>query len=307
MNVRRRATWALLLVTLLWGGTFIWMQQALNASATLTPSLAENDAAVFFVLMRFLIASAVLPLVLSDARKGLLNASNWKAGSLLGVLIWGGFLLQMIGLTDVTPAVSAFLTSLYVVFTSLIAMLLTRRLLSLPAIIGVVLATIGAGWISGPPQINFGIGEWLTIACAFLFAAHIIATDRLTQGKDAVGMTATMLLTVTVLSGITQLVFGSSDYNLLVNLTLSPSFLIPLLCCALLGSIVALLLLMLHQRNLDPVHAAVLYAAEPVWAMLASLALGLEGGLTIWLIFGASAILIGNLVVQFGENPDEEE
>ena len=41
--------------------------------------------------------------------------------------------------------------------------------------------------------------------------------------------------------------------------------------------------------------------------MLASLALGLEGGLTIWLIFGASAILIGNLVVQFGENPDEEE
>ena len=64
---------------------------------------------------------------------------------------------------------------------------------------------------------------------------------------------------------------------------------------------------MIHQRNLDPVHAAILYAAEPVWAMLGSLALDLEGGLTIWLIFGASAILIGNLVVQFSENSDEEE
>ena len=211
------------------------MKQALDASAALTPSLTENDAAIFFVLMRFLIASAILPLVLTKARKGLLSISNWKSGSFLGVLIWGGFLLQMIGLTDVTPAVSAFLTSLYVVFTSLIAMLLTRRLLSLPAITGVFLATIGAGWISGPPQINFGIGEWLTVACAFLFAAHIIATDRLTQGKDAVGMTATMLLTVTILSGITQLVFGSNDYSILVNLTLSPSFLIPLLCCAILG------------------------------------------------------------------------
>ena len=133
------------------------MQQALDASAALTPSLTENDAAIFFVLMRFLIASAILPLVLTEARKGLLDISNWKAGSLLGVLIWGGFLLQMIGLTYVTPAVSAFLTSLYVVFTSLIAMLLTRRLLSLPAITGVLLATIGAGWSSGPPQINFGI------------------------------------------------------------------------------------------------------------------------------------------------------
>ncbi len=283
------------------------MKQALDASAALTPSLTENDAAIFFVLMRFLIASAILPLVFTKARKGLLNISNWKSGSFLGVLIWGGFLLQMIGLTDVTPAVSAFLTSLYVVFTSLIAMLLTRRLLSLPAITGVFLATIGAGWISGPPQINFGIGEWLTVACAFLFAAHIIATDRLTQGKDAVGMTATMLLTVTILSGITQLVFGSNDYSILVNLSLSPSFLIPLLCCAILGSIVALVLLMIHQRNLDPVHAAVLYAAEPVWAMLGSLAFGLEGELTVWLVFGASAILVGNLVVQFSEYSDEEE
>lgn len=307
MNVRRRATWALLLVTLLWGGTFIWMKQALDASVALTPNLAKNDAAIFFVLMRFLIASALLPLVLSEARKGLLSISNWKAGFLLGVLIWGGFLLQMIGLTDVTPAVSAFLTSLYVVFTSLIAMAITRRFLSLPAIIGVFLATVGAGWISGPPQINFGLGEWLTIACAFLFAAHIIATDRLTQGQDAVGMTATMLLTVTILSGITQLVFGSSDYSTLIDLTLSPSFLIPLLCCAILGSIVALLILMMHQRNLDPVHAAVLYAAEPVWAMLGSLAFDLEGELTGWLIFGASAILVGNLIVQFGENSDEEE
>ena len=307
MNVRRRATWALLLVTLLWGGTFIWMKQALDASVALTPNLAKNDAAIFFVLMRFLIASALLPLVLGEARKGLLSISNWKAGSLLGVLIWGGFLLQMIGLTDVTPAVSAFLTSLYVVFTSLIAMAITRRFLSLPAIIGVFLATVGAGWISGPPQINFGLGEWLTIACAFLFAAHIIATDRLTQGQDAVGMTATMLLTVTILSGITQLVFGSSDYSTLISLTLSPSFLFPLLCCAILGSIVALLILMMHQRNLDPVHAAVLYAAEPVWAMLGSLAFGLEGELTSWLIFGASAILVGNLIVQFGENSDEEE
>ena len=213
----------------------------------------------------------------------------------------------MIGLTDVTPAVSAFLTSLYVVFTSLIAMAITRRFLPLPAIVGVFLATIGAGWISGPPQINFGLGEWLTIACAFLFAGHIIATDRLTQGQDAVGMTATMLLTVTILSVITQFVFGSSDYSTLVDLTFSPSFLFPLLCCAILGSIVALLILMMHQRNLDPVHAAVLYAAEPVWAMLGSLAFDLEEGLTGWLIFGASAILVGNLIVQFGENSDEEE
>ncbi|HIH81981.1 MAG TPA: hypothetical protein HA309_06070 [Candidatus Thalassarchaeaceae archaeon] len=69
--------------------------------------------------------------------------------------------------------------------------------------------------------------------------------------------------------------------------------------CAVLGSLVALLVLNIFQKQVTPVRAAILYALEPVWAMLGSLVLGLEGDVTFWLPVGAAALLIGNLVVEY--------
>ena len=181
---RTIALFSLFGVTLLWGGTFIWMQQSLDAASNLIPTLSENHVAIFFVMMRFVIAGFFLLLLVPKTWVGLGNFEVWKGGLLLGVIVWGGFILQMLGLTEVTPAVSAFLTSLYVVFTALIGVFTGMQKLTRFAIMGVILATFGAGWISGPPQLNFGLGEWLTVACALLFGAHIIATDKVTKIVD---------------------------------------------------------------------------------------------------------------------------
>ena len=299
MDQVRKATIALLGVTLLWGGTFIWMQQSLDAAAAALPNIPENDVVVFFVMMRFVLAAAVLVAVFPRARAGFVNTEVWKGGAWLGRIVWGGGLLQMLGLTGVTPAVSAFLTSLYVVFTALIGVALGRQKLTGFAILGVLLATFGAGWISGPPQLNFGIGEWLTVGCAFLFGAHIIVTDRVTKIVDPVEVTATMIVTVAGLSTVVYLVMAFDTMSDVVGLMRNFDFLFPLLCCAILGSLVALLVLNMYQKEVTPVRAAILYALEPVWAMLGSLFLGLEGDVTFWLPVGAVALLIGNLVVEY--------
>ena len=60
MQEIRKASMALFGVTLLWGGTFIWMQQSLNAAAFALPNVTEDDVVVFFVMMRFVLAAAVL-------------------------------------------------------------------------------------------------------------------------------------------------------------------------------------------------------------------------------------------------------
>ncbi|MDP6888473.1 MAG: DMT family transporter [Candidatus Thalassarchaeaceae archaeon] len=299
MDRVRRATIALLGVTLLWGGTFIWMQQSLDAAAAALPNVPENDIVVFFVMMRFMLAALVLVAVLPRARAGLANSEVWKGGAWLGLIVWGGFLLQMLGLTDVTPAVSAFLTSLYVVFTALIGVALGRQKLTGFAILGVLLATFGAGWISGPPQLNFGIGEWLTVGCAFLFGAHIIVTDRVTKIVDPIEVTATMIVTVAALSTVVYLIVAFDTLGDVMGLMSDFDFLFPLLCCAILGSLIALLVLNMYQKEVTPVRAAILYALEPVWAMLGSLLLGLEGDVTFWLPVGAAALLVGNLVVEY--------
>ena len=295
----RKATMALFGVTLLWGGTFIWMQQSLDAAAHSAPGLDEKDVAIFFVMMRFVIAGLFLLIFVPKTWHGLKDREVWRGGVVLGVIVWGGFILQMLGLTDVTPAVSAFLTSLYVVFTALIGVALGMQKLTRFAVLGVLLATFGAGWISGPPQLNFGVGEWLTVGCAFLFGAHIIATDRITKVVDPIQVTATMLLTVAILSIVVYMVASREFTNEFLSLMKDVEFTFPLMLCAILGSLVALLVLNMFQKQVTPVRAAILYALEPVWAMLGSLMLGLEGEVTFWLPLGAAALLIGNIVVEY--------
>ncbi len=299
MQEIRKATMALFGVTLLWGGTFVWMQQSLDAAAQSAPNLDKNDVAIFFVMMRFMIAGLLLLIFVPKTWQGLRNREVWKGGLILGVIVWGGFILQMLGLTDVTPAVSAFLTSLYVVFTALIGVALGIQRLTRFAVLGVLLATFGAGWISGPPQLNFGMGEWLTVGCAFLFGAHIIATDRVTKVVDPIQVTATMLITVATLSIVVYMVTSKELTNEFVALLKELDFTFPLMLCAVLGSLVALLVLNIYQKQVTPVRAAILYALEPVWAMLGSLILGLEGEVTFWLPVGAVALLIGNFVVEY--------
>ncbi|CAI8312523.1 MAG: Uncharacterised protein [Marine Group II euryarchaeote MED-G33] len=307
MKAIRKATLALLGVTVLWGGTFIWMQQSLNAAAAALPNIPEDDVVVFFVMMRFILAAIVLVAIIPRARAGFAKSEVWKGGAWLGLIVWGGFLLQMLGLTEVTPAVSAFLTSLYVVFTALIGVALGRQKLTGFAILGVLLATFGAGWISGPPQLNFGVGEWLTVGCAFLFGAHIIVTDRVTKIVDPIEVTATMIVTVAALSTMVYLVVAFDTISDFIRLMGNLDFLVPLLCCAILGSLVALLVLNMYQKEVTPVRAAILYALEPVWAMLGSLLLGLEGDVTFWLPLGAAALLIGNLVVEYDQISEQKE
>ena len=299
LNNRSIALLSLFGVTLLWGGTFIWMQQSLDAAASISPNLPENQVAIFFVMMRFVIAGFFLLVLIPKTWSGLKEIEVWKGGLILGVIVWGGFILQMLGLTDVTPAVSAFLTSLYVVFTALIGVAMGVQKLTRFAIVGVILATFGAGWISGPPQLNFGIGEWLTVGCALLFGAHIIATDRVTKAVDPIQVTATMLLTVAGLSTLVYLLISREYSTDFVVLLKEFEFTFPLLLCSLLGSLVALLVLNIYQKQVSPIRAAILYALEPVWATVGSLLLGLEGDVIFWLPLGAAALLIGNLVVEF--------
>ena len=120
MNQRRRATIGLFGVTLLWGGTFVWMKIALNAA---TGDIAEHGTTAVVGMMvsfRFLLAALSLLLISSKARAALFSKQDWGGGAILGSLMLFGYGIQMVGLVTVTPSVSAFLTSLYVVFTAII-------------------------------------------------------------------------------------------------------------------------------------------------------------------------------------------
>lgn len=289
------------MVALIWGWTFVWMKQA---TETAQAQLGAQNSALYislFMTLRFLPAAFMIPVFSSTTRAGLGRAGNWLGGGILGAFVLTGFLLQMFGLEGVSPAVSAFLTSLYVPFTALLGFMLGRRGLSRVLVVGVLIVTIGASVISGPPQMNFDLPEWLTVLCGLVFAGHILATDQVTKRHDPLTVTATSFFCVGIGCGVLFLVQWQLHPDVTAgqigHLLSTGSFLFPLACCCILGTAVALSLLNLYQRELDPVRAAILFSLEPVFAAIISLSYGKEE-LTTWFIGGASLVLLGNLAVE---------
>lgn len=297
----RRAILALLVVTVLWGFTFVWMKQASDAGTAKFAGDAQLAIVGLFMTLRFGLAAAVLAAVPSVRAR--LDAQAWRGGLWIGLALLGGFLLQMFGLQGVSPAVSAFLTSLYVLFTALINMV-RRRALPHPALlVGALLATVGAAFIGGPPQLHFDLGEWLTVGCAFVFAVHILVTDTWTKRCDPMGATLACFVVVALGSAVALAVgFEQSPAvsgTALKDVALDPEFWVPMVLSSLLATVLALSLMNLFQRDLDPVRAAIVYAIEPVWAALAGIWLGFDEP-SGWLYFGGSALLLGNLVAELG-------
>jgi drug/metabolite transporter (DMT)-like permease len=84
-----------------------------------------------------------------------------------------------------------------------------------------------------------------------------------------------------------------------------PDFLVPLLLSAFFGTFIALMLVNLCQKLLDPVRAAILYALEPVWATLLAITYGLAT-VNSWLLLGGGALLLGNLIAELAPQRDSE-
>jgi drug/metabolite transporter (DMT)-like permease len=311
-NERRHALYALLAVTVVWGWTFVWMKQALSqAQLTLGPD-GEAAARGLFLTLRFGVAALALPLLLPSCR----TAKNfsprlWLEGGGLGLLLLVGFLLQMTALSTLSPAVSSFLTSLYVIFTAFLSLFSSKhRNLSFSLLVGVVLATLGAAYISGPPQLGFGLAEWLTILSAFLFACTILVTDTITKrhAPAAVSLSSFTVVAVgsTLYTAWTLGQEGAPTLPQLLGLLGEYDFWMPLAGCSILATLIALTVLNHYQRMLEPVRAATLYALEPVWGTMISVLYGMEA-INGWFALGAGALLAGNLIAELGPKKKRSE
>ncbi|MEC7272606.1 MAG: DMT family transporter [Candidatus Thermoplasmatota archaeon] len=299
---RRKAAWGLLAVTFAWGATFIWMKKIMNAIQPEIEAYGRTPVVATLVGGRFLIAFVALFLISREARSALRDQQLWKGGAILGSILLVGFIIQMIGLDSITPSTSAFLTSLYVVFTALITTTLTGQKVTRTMILGVALATFGAGFIEGPPHLSWGAGEVLTVFCAFFFALHILYTQKITEEMSPIGVTSTSFLIVVIGSFVVAILTAGTSTTDALSVIASGGVIVPLLCLGLIGSLFALLLLNLLQRFLHPVQAAIIYALEPVWATIFALGLGMTNW-TAWIAVGGGALLIGNLMVELRENP----
>ena len=298
---RQIAILALLAVTLVWGATFVWMKQALDALDDEKATLGTNGVVAVLVFARFAIAALLMLIFFRKARSSLTDRRIWLDGIMLGGLMFLAYLSQMIGLDDINPSVSAFLTSLYVVFTALISSAYNLRLPTKIMLLGVGLATFGAGFIQGPPHLTWGVAEFITVFCAVLFALHILFTQHITTRRDPIAVSTTSFIVVTICSIITVFILGDGTDAKQWQLLFSDGVIVPVLLLGIGGSFFCLLFLNMYQRYLHPIQAAIIYALEPVWATIYGLQLGMVDW-SIWILIGGGALFLGNIIVELLSN-----
>src|SRR5256885_8905626 len=145
----RAATAALVAATVLWGCGFTW---AKTAGETINRLTGAGDGAplgpIWVLAVRFLAAAALWLIVFPDSRRGWNFSAVWRS-LVLGTLLASGMIVQHLGLDRTSEAVSAFLTSLTILFVPLMMTIVLRRPPAGVVWVGVIVAGAGVWLMTG--------------------------------------------------------------------------------------------------------------------------------------------------------------
>ena len=269
---------ALLLVTLIWGATFVMVKDAVSAFPVFS-----------FMGVRFALAAAALTPLMIWRRRQLAalapdgpfaaprrsNLARLRRSALpslfIGAALFAGYAFQTAGLTLTTPAKAGFITGLSVVIVPLIAALLLGQALGRNAWIGVSLATVGLALLSLTADLQVAAGDVLVLGCAFSFAAHILLTGHFAPRYDPLALTLGQVLTVTLLSGMAAALFDVPARGAATLIGgLNGRVLFAAAFTGLLATAAAFGIQTVAQRFTTATHTALIFAAEPVFAGLFS-------------------------------------
>jgi drug/metabolite transporter (DMT)-like permease len=266
---------ALVLVTAVWGVTFVQVKDAIE----LYPLFA-------FLAVRFAIASLTLAPVAAPR----IRRSGWRAATLLGLMLAAGFVLQTAGLQRTTVSSTGFITGLYVVFTPIFAFALFRIRATHGVVAGVALATVGLALLSG-----IGVGEpggdALVLAASAVYSLQIALLERYARLYDPVAFTFVEMLAafggcalVAVALGQLEVPHGWTVWG-------------ALLVTGVFSSALGFLVQTWAQRRTSATRVALAFALEPVWTAFFGYTLaGDRLGAVGWT--GAALIMAGIVVAE---------
>jgi drug/metabolite transporter (DMT)-like permease len=269
----------LLAITAIWGATFV----------TVKGGLTDADAFTFLTL-RFALGAVVAAAL---AHRRLASSSVWRRGSILGVLLFGGYAFQTLGLEHTTPERSAFITGLTVAFVPFAGFLLFRKRPELVALAGSALALAGLFTLTGfDVRSVLPVGDLFTLGCAVVYAFHIVLTGHFSSGVSAIALVAVQLLVTALLSAVAML-FG------VVRLNPTADLLVAVVLTGILASVLAISLQVWAQSRTSAVRAAVIFSLEPAFAVAYAAVLG-QVTISRRELLGGAIMVLGVLVAEIG-------
>ena len=251
---------SLLLVTLVWGTTFVLVQNAIDFLEPFS-----------FNGIRFLLAAILLFLCLVLFDRKQLNQINLKmisAGFFLGFWLFLGYATQTIGLLYTTTSKAGFITGLSVIFVPLFSMILFKQFPSRNAVIGVITATVGLFLLTMTDLSGLNMGDGFVFVCAISFGLQIIFTGKYSSKYPTLLLTVIQITTVAVLSMVCSFIFEDWKKSFNPDILFTKDVLIALIITSVFATAAAFFIQTNFQKYTTSTRVALIFSMEPVFAAI---------------------------------------
>ena len=278
----------LLMVTVIWGGTF-----------PIIKSVLDTTEPFIFVVYRFSIALIIAVILWRKFLKGF-SKTEVVQGTVLGLMYGIGFLLQTFGLTMTSASKSGFITGSVVVFVPFAYWILERKRISKWHLAGVIIVLFGL-WIFTNPQLEkINYGDVITLLSAIFWAFYIPYLDKIMSGTPDVAQKSAriviMQFAVTGIIGvISHVTFETGTFKSPFSGELAGA----LFYTAFFATVIATGVQTRYQHYTTPVKAALIFSLEPVFAAVLAVVF-IQDPIGVRELSGGGIVIAGVLLAELG-------
>ena len=289
---KSQANALLLLVTVIWGGGFIFVESLLNSGVP--AGMLTMVRGIIFIICTFaLFRKEIFRMKRADV----------KVGLIAGVTNAVAFLLQTIGQKYTTASHSALITVTYVIFTALACWIFYGARPNLKTAFAAIMCVLGTFLLVG----GFGkgslnlLGDGLVLLCAVIFGINIAYLGK--SGKQTHYGVVSFFMAVTLFGVSLVYTLAAREFYLPAGLSI-PKTVLGFAYLGILSSTLCQVLQVSCQRYTSPSTASVILTLEGFFGGVFAL---LTGEPLTWRLAVGGIIIVLALILQEAEIPAFEK
>ena len=273
----------LLLIGILWGMGFVTVKIGLNAGMN-----------TFYLMWLRFLGSFVLLSILFRKKIKKVSKDDLKAGLILGIIQYFGYVFQTYGAAHTTVGKNAFFTAINVIIVPYIFWILNKKRPDIFSFSASIICLIGVGIMSLDGNLSFthlNKGDVMTIISAFFFALQVAYTGYFGRKVHPMNLVLLQMLIGGLLFAGTQ--FATSGLREVIPL--HGETLMAIIYAVVFSTAIPMLLQIYCQRLTTATRASILMSTESMFApIFAFFVLGEI--MTLRVALGAAFILFSVVV-----------
>ena len=244
----------LLLIGILWGMGFVTVKIGLNAGMN-----------TFYLMWLRFLGSFVLLSILFRKKIKKVSKDDLKAGLILGIIQYFGYVFQTYGAAHTTVGKNAFFTVINVIIVPYIFWILNKKRPDIFSFSASIICLIGVGIMSLDGNLSFthlNKGDVMTIISAFFFALQVAYTGYFGRKVHPMNLVLLQMLIGGLLFAGTQ--FATSGLREVIPL--HGETLMAIIYAVVFSTAIPMLLQIYCQRLTTATRASILMSTESMFA-----------------------------------------